>query len=152
MARINHQKRNRNAAWAQEKRLKAEELAQTSSEVVREAEMRDKRPATAAQMAVIIKHQMIDLNEVSYLSRAKASTIITAWADAHGWRKKGEYRRKKPRKNKKSKTTTYGACYSSDVVVKNAQGEIIRVEKNPVKMHKNARGTKANNPTGVTNE
>jgi len=51
-------------------------------------------------------------------------------------------RRRKRRRNKKSRPGTYGVCYSSDVVVKNAQGEIVRVEKNPVKMHKNARGTK----------
>lgn len=128
MARINHQKRNRNAAWAQEKRLKAEELTNQSSEMVREAEMRDKRPATAAQMAVIIRHQMIDLNEVSYLSRAKASTIITAWAEAHGWRKKGEYRRK----NKKSKTPYgIGKHLASDVKVTNINTGEVRTEKNP---------------------
>lgn len=146
MAKIDHSKRKRMDDWQQARRDKALELASESSNLVREAEMADKSPATPAQMALIIKHEMMDLDQVSYISKAKARSVIDAWAKAHNWKQKGEYKKKPKKKANKKKTSTYGACYSSDIKVTNIKTGEVRIDKNPVRLHSNAKFDQAKLP------
>jgi sensor c-di-GMP phosphodiesterase-like protein len=127
MSKMNHQKRNRQSVWAQERRHKAEQLMNNDSATVKEADLKDKKPATPAQIAVIVKHNMIDINEVSYLSVAKASSIISAWAEAHGW----SNAKKKPKAKKKP--YVIGAHLASDIKVTNMNTGEVRIEKNPAR-------------------